>query len=282
MNENDVVAISQLLGRSKEEISAALENGGVQTFVDDFKTSHTVMPKTDFDKFKTNYRQTVIDELVQNKHDLPQQVYEYVKGSVLERKEKDLAKSFNIREYSGFNDLVEKIVESSKQKPDDDEIKRLKARITDVEKEKESAVKDVLEKSDKRFIGVELTKLAESVGIDADGEALDIQKEVLLTMFTKKFNLKVENDRIVAYDNNQPVVDSKLDPRPIGDLIKEYAPKVVKLKSPEGGRGDTSTTTAIGREINFEEYCKANRIEPNSYAQAQAFKELSAKGHKLI
>ena len=44
------------------------------------------MTQEDFDKYQENYRQVVINDLVSNKHDLPQAIYEYVKGSVLEKK----------------------------------------------------------------------------------------------------------------------------------------------------------------------------------------------------
>lgn len=88
MNENDVAAIAQLFGKPKEEISTAITNGGVSTLVADFTASKKIMTQEDFDKYQENYRQVVINDLVSNKHDLPQAIYEYVKGSVLEKKRK--------------------------------------------------------------------------------------------------------------------------------------------------------------------------------------------------
>ena len=63
-----------------------------------------------------------------------------------------MAKTFGVSDYKGFNDLMDKIVEQSKNRPDEDEIKRLKSKIVEIETEKEKAVSEAIENGNKRFI----------------------------------------------------------------------------------------------------------------------------------
>ena len=277
MKQEDVTALAGLLNVTAEDVEAAKE-GGLSELINSFLPTVKIMPVKDFDTFTENLKRQAITELDKTK--LPRDVFEYVKGSVLEQKEKALAKQYNVTDYQNFDNLVEEIIKTKMKTPPDGEAQKLKDRIIELEDQHKAELANVSKTFDNRFIDMELNRAIDELPIEAEGDKLKNQQEVVRAMVKAKHAFAVDNDKILTIRDGKPVTDTKLDPVPLSEVVYGVAKDYVNLRPEQGGRGDKSSTNG-SRKINFEEYCVKNNIRPNSVELVKAKRDLEAKGYTL-
>ena len=278
MKENDVAAFATLFNTTAENVNQAIENGTVSELINGFKTGNKIMPNADFDTFQTNLKRQALTEL--DKNNLPKDVYDYVKASVKEKTERQLAKQYGISDYQNLDHLVESIIKTKTNTTPDEDVKALKQRITDMEADHQLKIESIGKQHETRFIDNELKRVIGKLPIDADGAKLENQQEIVMAMVKAKFNFSIDGDNIVTFKDGKPVRDTKLDPVPMAKIIEEFAKDYVNLRLDQGGRGDSSSHNG-SKTINFAEYCEKNGLRPNTIELVKAQKELLEKGFKL-
>lgn len=279
MKEENVASLASLFKTKPETLSPLIENGGLDEFIETFAKSHTIMTADDFEKFKANHKQGVIDGMQNG--EIPKPIYDRVKGTVLEMKEKELSKKFGIESFDGFDDLVGKIVESKAKNPED--VTKLKAQIDQLSADYTQKLQDTERQYNDRFISIRLNEVIGGIPIDADGVKLENQRDIIKTMVKANFGFKVNGDQVVITKGGEPIVDSKLDPVPMMDVIMTYAKDYVNLKSPgSGGRGDGSSAGSSLKSVSMSKYMKENGIKPNSFEHARAVKDFKEKGIEIL
>ena len=274
MKQEDVTALAALLNLTAEDVKAA-EEGGLSELINQFLPTVKIMPVKDFDTFTENLKRQAITELDKTK--LPREVFEYVKGSVLEQKEKSLAKQYGVTDYQNFDNLVEEIIKTKMKTPPDVDTQKLKDRIVELEDQHKTELASVAKTFDNRFIDMELNRAIDELPIEAEGDKLKNQQEVVRAMVKARHAFAVDNDKILTLRDGKPVTDTKLDPVPLREVVYMVAKDYVNLRPEQGGRGDKSSTNG-SRKINFAEYCEKNGIRPNSVELVKAKRELEAKG----
>lgn len=286
MKENDVVALAGLLGKSAEDVGAAIENGGVSEFIESYTGGHTIMASDDFDTFKTNLANQTISDLAKAER-IPKPIYDRVKGTVLELTEKQVAEKHGVSDYSGFDDLLNKVITKAENPTED--VKALKDQIELIQAQAAQKEQELLAQNDTRYADLRLSEAVKSLPIDAgdDKDKLEKQRQIVRTMFDSEHKVRVDGNSLVVQVNKdgewKDVVDAKLDPIPYEQVLSDYAKGIVNLKSPAGGgRGDKSSTGSKGGEVNFAEYCEKNNIPPNSFKMIEAKKKLTADGYTLV
>lgn len=278
MKQEDVTALAGLLNSTADDVKAADENGGLSKLIDSFLPTVKMMPVKDFETFTENLKRQAITDLDKTK--LPREVFEYVKGSVLEQKEKTLAKQYNVTDYQNFDNLVEEIIKTKMKTPPDADTQKLKDRIVELEEQHKSELANVSKTFDNRFIDMELNRAINELPIEAEGDKLKNQQEVVRAMVKAKHAFAVENDKILTIRDGKTVTDTKLDPVPLSEVVYGVAKDYVNLRPEQGGRGDKSSSGGLG-VINFTKYCEDNHLKPNSLELLKAKKDFEAKGYKL-
>jgi hypothetical protein len=282
MKENDVVALATLLNKKPEDVSAALEGDGIGGFINEFKTGNTIMSLTDFSKRETNLKDQVIGEIASSQS-IPQPIYNRVKGDVLEMTEKKLAEKYKVDQYESFDDLINKLVTKAENPTSDAE---LKAQITKLTEEHSQEVDRLKNENNNRFVSLRVGEAVRGLNIDADGDKLNVQREIVSTMFNSNHKFEVDGDNVIVLrkkgDAWEKVTDAKLDPIPVSDVLAEYAKGIVNLKSSDsGGRGDSSSTSS-SKTVSASKYLKDNNLTEVSFGWAEAYKKFKAEGYTIL
>lgn len=278
MKQEDVTALAALLGSTAENVNTAIENGTVSELISGFTTNTKLIPVKDYPTLEANLKRQALMEL--DKTNLPADVFKYVKGSVLEKTEKELAKKHGVTEYQNLDNLIDEIIATKAKPTSDDDSKKLKDRIVELETNHRTELEKVSKTFETRFINTELFRAVGELPIDAEGDKLKNQQEIVLAMAKQKIDFRMENDQAVAYREGKLISDSKLDPIPIKDVIADLAKDYVNLRHEQGGRGDQSSTNG-SKKIDFEKYCVENGIRPNSIELVKAKRDFEAKGYKI-
>ncbi len=276
MKQEDVTALAGLFNITAEDVNTAIENGTVSELINGFTTNTKLIPMKDYPTLEVNLKRQAFMEL--DKAHLPKEVFSYVKGAVLEQTEKELAKKHGVESYQNLDDLVEAIITTKAKPASDDETKKLKERIVELETNHKSELENVSKTFQNRFIDTELNRAISELPIEAEGAKLDNQQEIVRAMVKSKFNFTIENDKIVTFKDGKPVTDVKLDPVPLKDVVYGFAKDYVNLRPEQGGRGDKSSTNG-SRKIDFEKYCIENGLKPNTIEIVKARRELESKGY---
>ncbi len=278
MKKEDVVAIAGLLKITAEEVTKAIEDGGVSDLVAKYNDGNKIFSNNDFSVFQENLKRQAMLDLDKTK--LPKDLYDYVKGSVLEKAEKGLAKKFGIAEFDGLDGLVDKIIETKSGTSPSEEVATLKKRITDIEAEWGVKLETERKSFTSKMVDGELRRAVDELPIDAEGVKLDNQKEIVMAMLKAKFEFSFDNDRVVANKDGKPVTDSKLDPVPVSTVIADFAKDYVTLRPDQGGRGSSSSQQG-SKTINLTKYCEEHNIAPNTIAFVTTKAEFEKKGYKI-
>jgi len=281
MKENDVAALASLLNKKPEDVSAALEGDGISGFIDEFKSGHEIFTSDELTGLKTNLQASFEAELSTRK-DLPKPVYDRVKGAVLEMTEKELAGKFGIDSYNGVSDLVNKIVESKAKNPED--VTKLKAQIDQLVEDHSRELEEVKSTNNKRFKSLRLKEFVDSVDIDAEGDLLNNQREILRTMIESKFQFDVNDNGLVITESPVNHLQKNLDPRPIPEVFNEFAKLYVNVKSPNsGGRGDGSSAGSSSmKSVSLSEHMEKTGIQKNSIELYSFIEKCKADGIEII
>lgn len=125
--------------------------------------------------------------------------------------------------------------------------------------------------------------------IDGKPEELGAKREMLRTMFLAKHKVEIENGKTkVTNSAGQVIADNLHNPKPLGDILNDFAPSYVSLVAP-GGRGEGSSTTIVTGNLSgiktkqdFDSYLQKNNIDANSEQALAAFREVATANPAIM
>jgi hypothetical protein len=137
---NSVVALATLIGKSPEQVQVAEEKGELENVIAEFNNNSKVFSLTEISDLKQNTEKLFIDNLIKG-NDIPQDLYNKVKGTVLEQTERRIKRNYEFDgEYNNFDELLDNIITTSAKQPNEskkediEKIKELETRLTDYAK----------------------------------------------------------------------------------------------------------------------------------------------------
>jgi hypothetical protein len=289
MTKEDVAGIAQLFELKEEIVEGSVKDGTLSTRIKDALAGKVVYAKDEFDKFKKNLaaeaNETYFNDLVEKsrKGDIPAELYKNVKGQSLQQKERELSRKYEVSDYSGLDDLIEKAIgkttANGKQPELEQQIKDLKEANKKLLSDKENAIKDVeaqyrskaLDRDKRDFLSRVPFDLSDKKAEEVEAARQKIQN-LLLGVFDADYRLDYdEKGKVVVVDKENKIKKNQATLEPVdpssvmAELAKEYG---LKLISPDrGGQGGQSSRSSgqSFTDINtYLEYCKANNLEPGS------------------
>ena len=288
MEKNDVEFFGSLLNAKPEDVEQYASEG---TLSEKIKALN-LMRSDEVEKLKVNLiRQTKenhINELVEEAKSgtIDKNLYGVIKGAVVEKTERNLAKEYNVDSYEGLNDLVSKAISKNKGHTDDTKIEELTKKISDLQginqnlvTEKETAVGEAKKEYEGKILTRDKKDMINRIPFDfSDVEQADLEKitgqrkQIVESVFDARYSLAFKDDKVVAMDKEGNVVinAATLDPVPVLDVMKQIPIELgIKVKSPEaGGQGGSSSggsgTTPFKSIEDFGAYCEQHKINPTS------------------
>jgi len=298
----NVEKLATLFKAEPDVVKAALdEESGekLNGILEKFTSETSMFTGDELSKKLENYANEYIEKLVEDKKPIPKSIYNHVKGNAFEAFEKARAKKYGIEEWSGLDDLEDKILSAELIKSGKDnhgeedakEIQRLKDLVLKTEDEKKEAITGEAKKFADQLVNRDVNAAVRGVNIDAEGEQLKNMTRVLATMFRDTYVFEFKDDHTVAKNKETgDILTNKVgDPLPLDEVIAGFAPKWVKVKDvPEGGRGGGATVTktqglkGIKTKGDFMEYCEKNKITPGSKEMFDAMVKVKSENPELI
>lgn len=276
--KKSVEILATLLNKSSEEVNSAIEKDELGTLISEFKTNNQIFNATEFVTLKDNFKKEVISKLTPD--DIPEEYKSKAVGWKMEKLETELKEAYQFTDdYKGLTDLVAKIVTKAEKPVNKEEVQLLKDRIIEVETEYKTKLADKSKEFDMKVIKDEFSKTLNGLGLDYEGDALDKQKELFEGAFKGTHKLDLIDGKVVVSKGEDILKDSKLDPIPLGDIVKGFAKDFgFQVKQPDtGGHGGDSSKGKIGlKGVSFEDYVQGQNIEMNTAAADVAFAEWSA------
>lgn len=196
-----------------------------------------------------------------------------------EKGEKIIAEKFGVQKKSDSEklpELIERAIgEKTSTKPSE-ELKRLQEQLSEKDTALQNALsnlettKSEFEQKEKQLVvDSRISELVSGLPIDADENLLPAQREFVKFQLKNKYDVDQSDGRLIFKDKatgkeiKNPVTADYKDP---SEVIKEFAPSVVKLKEakvPKNGTG--LKDTAISKQgldgINFADYPTAEALE---------------------
>jgi len=273
----NVEKLAALLGKEPGVVEKAIEEDGIGSLIEEFQTSHQVFTAEELARKLDNHFRSEIEKLGE-RSELPPNVYNVAKANAFAKLEKEWAKEFGIEKWESINDLRDKIIASKESGGDDEQITKLQTRIDELKqqvldesKRADGAVKEAEQKYAQELASRDFNSVLADIPIDAEDETLENQRKILSTMFASEYQMEVRDGQTVVLKDGNLLTNKVGDPLPLQDVVKDFAPKWVKLKGdPEGGRGGSSTTTktngfaAMKSAEDFWGYIEEKGIKPGS------------------
>jgi len=244
----NVEKLAALLGKEPGVVEKAISEDTLDSIIEEFQTSHQVFTAEELARKLDNHFRSEIEKLGE-KSELPPNVYNIAKANAFAKLEKEWAKEYGIDKWEGIKDLRDQIIAKNGSGKSDDEIAKLQSRIDELKqqvldesKRADEAVKEAEQKYSKELASRDFNSVLAEIPIDAEDETLENQRKILSTMFTSEYQLDVRDGQTVVLKDGNLLTNKVGDPVPLQDVVKEFAPKWVKLKGdPDGGRGGSST-----------------------------------------
>jgi len=190
--------------------------------------------------------------------------------------------------------LVTKIVEQEKVKIGTEPDKRVKdletekanlqKTVTDLGAEIETWKGKASQAETSGTIKSSILAALNDVQIEVDAARLPAQREVLQMAFEKKHEVKIEDGKQVVYRDGKKLVDNLQNPLPIVDVMKDFAPLYVNVKT-KTGRGDSSSQASqlsgelasITDRTTLLKYLEDKKIRMDSSEAMAVIKEVKEK-----
>jgi hypothetical protein len=290
MEKHDVEFIGTLLNETPETVEQIVTDGQLSEKIKALK----LMSQPEVETLKTNLAKEVkekhINELVESAKagEVDKSLYGVIKGAVVEKAERNLAKEYGVTEYDGLNDLVSKAINKNKGQADDTKIQELSQKITDLQgintnlvKEKDTAVKQAEEKANNMVLTRDKRDLVNGVPFDftdVDQNDLDKitgqRKQIVESVFDSRYELSFDNDNVVVKDKEGNIIKNQatLEPVSPSDVMNQIPVELgIKIKSPEsGGQGGSSSSSSSSApfkdQAEFNAYCEQHGIKPTGSA----------------
>jgi len=235
-----------------------------------------------------NFAKDEIDKLGADGQQVPSKLYNRIKGNAFEKKEKELAKKYEVAEWDGMDDLQDKIVTKVKAKSgkaDDEnltEIDRLKKLVLDTEKEKGDVVEAAKAEFHEQLIQRDVDITLGRIHIDEEGEKLENQHAILKAVVKGELTFKYIEGKTVAFKGEEMQKNKVGDPQSLEEVLVPFAEKYVNVKKvPDGGRGANSTDDTktgikgLKSREDFYEHVEAEEIEEGTEAYLKVMTEFN-------
>ena len=284
MEKNDVEFLGTLLGEKPEAVEQAVTDGVLSEKIKALK----LMRSDEVETLKTNLAKQVkenhINELVESAKagEIDKTLYGVIKGAVVEKTERTLAKEYGVTEFNGINDLVSKAISKNKGQTDDTQIQELSQKILDLQgintklvSEKDTAITAAEKKAHDMVLQRDKRDLVNSVPFDfSDVEQADLEKktgqrrQIVESVFDARYVLAFEGDKVVVKDKEGNMIKdpATLEPVQPGVVMNAIPSDLgIKIKGPEGGgQGGSSSTgqgdAAFKDAAEFNAYCNEKGI----------------------
>lgn len=301
MNEKDVAFFGTLLNETEENVKTFAEQGTLGEKIAALNLMNQEQVSTMKENYAKEVRSNHLTELVEavKKGDLPQELYKPIHGAALEMKEKALSKKYEVVDFDGFDDLVEKAISKNKGQSDDKRVQEMETLIEQLKgqnktlvKEKEEAEVRIKNDFESQIMNRDMSDYVSRVPFDFSdveedklSEAEKSRKEILQSVFASRYNTAYVEGKIIVQDKEGNVIKDRatLEPVPVANVLLDVAKSVgMKLKSPEsGGQGGSSSGASGARFKDVAEYyayCTEKGINPHS---DEALEQLKKSGLKL-
>ena len=283
-NKNLLVALSKLLKIEETVIVDALDKeDGDDSIVKDYQKNFHAYSAEELKRLIDNSNKQFLEKADFDINEVPKPLYSKIKGAVLEKAEKDLAKEHGIEKYDNLSDLISKLTEKSgKGDKADEALKNQIEILKNAVKEKEEAIEAIKNETTAKELNQEFNAAVSSLPLDYDEEAVEKQRKLLTAAFSSEFKVTKKEDKIIVLDKEgKPVLDKLADPAKVSDVVKTFAEGYgFKFKSEDtGGRGTGSSTG--GNTINykgktFTEVLIEKGVKPNTNESDALFAEWQA------
>lgn len=293
----NVEALASLLNQPVETVQTALEaDGGLVDRIIAFKKDHTILKQQDKETLIKNAKEDGKAELLADfKPELldKKQINRLVAWK-LEEIETDLKDRYKFDgQFRGTIDLVDQIVKTKSGNNNADpkyeeEITKLKQRITEISQEKDEALESARQETDRYIVTTEFDRSISGLPLDYEHDAVEKQRRLLRDSFNGSYDVKRKDGKLMVYKkgSDSPLQDEKLDPLPIDTVVINHAKEFgFKLKSPgKGGQGGSSSSNTGGKfggmsERDFMAYLEKNNIHKLS-AEADSLRKQWATDNK--
>ncbi len=297
MEKIDVEFFGTLLNTKTEDVEQAITDGTLGEKVKALK----LMNEADVTTMKANFAKEVkekhISELVKSAKggNIDKDLYDVIKGGVIQKTERTLSKEHGITEFDGINDLVLKAISKNKGHTDDTKIQELDQKVLDLQgrntqlvDDKDKAVDDANKKADDRVLSRDKRDLVNAVPFDlSDVDQNDLEKitgqrrQIVESVFDARYVLSFEGENVVVKDKEGKIQKDPNTYEPIAplDVIKLIPVELgIKIKSPDtGGQGGSSSgsngSAPFKNQAEFNQYCEDNKIHPTSKEGIKLFAE---------
>jgi len=280
--ERSVEVLATLLEQKPEVVEEAIKTDGeLDKLVEQYKKDRHIFSSDELTKKIENANRDYIEKLAADGQQLPSALYNRVKGNAFEKQEKQWAREHEIDTWENIDDLksqiiAKEIVKSGKAGGDvvvkemEAKILELKGLVLSEEEKSKKAITETEGKVGKRMINFDINNAIKSVDIDAEGEKLENQREVLDAVFRRDHTFEYRDDKIVVLDKDGKLIVNKVgDPLDVSDVLNDIAPKWVDIKEvSKGGRGDKTTPIktdgtlkTVSNMNELAEYAKSKNIE---------------------
>ena len=289
MNEKDVAFFGTLLNETEENVKTFAEQGTLGEKIAALNLMNQEQVSTMKENYAKEVRSNHLTELVEavKKGDLPQELYKPIHGAALEMKEKALSKKYEVVDFDGFDDLVEKAISKNKGQSDDKRVQEMETLIEQLKgqnktlvKEKEEAEVRIKNDFESQIMNRDMSDYVSRVPFDFS----DVEED-LLRVVASRYNTAYVEGKIIVQDKEGNVIKDRatLEPVPVANVLLDVAKSVgMKLKSPEsGGQGGSSSGASGARFKDVAEYyayCTEKGINPHS---DEALEQLKKSGLKL-
>ncbi len=259
-----IAYISKTQGKTPEEVSSLLFKTEADTEVLNVNALDGLF---DWDKYRVNTQTTKFES---EKKELYDKGFNKAKAESLSKFEKDLRDKYQIAEEKQGTELVDAILakqskDSGTGEPTDDQVKRSKTyldTITNLKKERETAVKEWQDKYEGREKQLQREATFKSVSDDArtfvkslnpilpeDQKKAEKQLSILIKELETEFDYEVKEDgKKILTKDGKVYCDEHGHPRSFEDVIKEKASAYWDFKKADEreGTGNKTNTAAPG------------------------------------
>jgi len=253
--EKSVEVLATLLNQKPEVVEKAIgEDGELDKLVDQYKDTHKIFTSEELAKKIDNANREHVDKLATDGKPIPSHIYNYVKGNAFEKMEKDWAREHEIEKWEGFTDLksqiIEKEIAKSGKAAGDGVVKEMGDKIKDLQDRilKESKRADEAEETERGKVAGTMIDMDVDAGIigvdlDAEGEKLELQRDLLDASFKKYHTFEYKDNKTIVFDKDGNLLKNKVgEPLSVSEVLNDFAPKRFDIKQvSKGGRGGSST-----------------------------------------
>ena len=272
MNDQLLSLIAAKLKINKEDFSNEEKTQEIEDKLKQVK----IMPASEFNVRETNLKKEHLNELIQavDNNELPPELYNKVKFNILDQTDKKMAENFGIENYSGHDDLVNKIQAKKGGAKTDEKVLEENNEL----KQKIDELKGVVDKKESEFnefkrseiINNTLKELEKEYPFKAENEEeLTAQKEVFRSLLKGgKYNIDYQDGKAVIKDGEGNIVkDDKLDPVDVKSFVTDkLKPYVPQKENATPGSGDQKPSEK-GGTFTTEEFLQRAKDEGKPKAQ---------------